>query len=138
MTRRKTASAFTTCRDSTGTLDPRRPALTERPLLTLVDAVKVMALFKVLANDTRLRMLHYLVRNKEACGTEIAAARGMKAQTVSNQLQRLSDTRVLASRRDRNHVFYRVVNPCVTPLLKLALGVMADKPKNGGCDVDVN
>ena len=41
---------------------PRHP-LAERPLLGFLDAVKVMALFKVLANDTRIRLLHHLVRS---------------------------------------------------------------------------
>ena len=34
-----------------------RPPLAGRPLLSFVEAAKVMALFKVLANDTRIRLL---------------------------------------------------------------------------------
>ena len=45
-----------------GACCPPRPALKDRPPLSFVDAVKVMALFKVLANDTRIRLLHHLVR----------------------------------------------------------------------------
>ena len=45
----------------------------------------------------------------------------MKPQAVSNQLVRLSDTRMLTSRREGNNVFYRVENGCVAPLLDLAL-----------------
>jgi DNA-binding transcriptional ArsR family regulator len=101
-----------------------RPPLAERPLLGFVDAVKVMALFKVLANDTRIRILHHIVRSGEATVTEIAKALGMKPQAVSNQLVRLSDTRMLASRREGNNVFYRVENGCVAPLLDLALCLM--------------
>src|SRR6476620_7474625 len=94
-----------------------RLALKELPLLSFVDAVKVMALFKVLANDTRIRLLHHLVRNGEATVTDMAKTLGMKPQAVSNQLVRLSDTGMLASRRDGNHMYYRVVNGCVPPLL---------------------
>src|SRR5688572_3076891 len=100
---------------------PPRPQLRDRPLLSFVDAVKVMALFKVLANDTRIRLLHHLVRSGEATVTDLARTLGMKPQAVSNQLVRLADTRMLASRRDGNNVFYRVVNGCVPPLLDLAL-----------------
>src|SRR5438477_8106514 len=89
---------------------PSRPALKERPLLSFVDAVKVMALFKVLANDTRIRLLHHIVRNGEATVTDLGKAVAMKPQAVSNQLQRLTDTRMLASRREGNNVYYRVVN----------------------------
>jgi DNA-binding transcriptional ArsR family regulator len=103
-----------------------RPALESRPLLSFVDAVKVMALFKVLSNDTRIRLLHHLVRSKEATVTDIAKTLGMKPQAVSNQLQRLSDTGMVASRREGNNIFYRVKNGCVAPLLDLALCLMED------------
>jgi DNA-binding transcriptional ArsR family regulator len=114
---------------------PRRPALKDRPLLSFVDAVKVMALFKVLANDTRLRLLHHLVRAGEATVTDLGRALGMKPQAVSNQLVRLSDTGMLSSRRDGNHIYYRVVNGCVPPLLDLALCLMEDEGRTGGCHV---
>jgi DNA-binding transcriptional ArsR family regulator len=104
-----------------------RPLLKERPLLSVLDAVKVMALFKVLANDTRIRMLHHIVRSGEATVTDMARALGMKPQAVSNQLMRLSDTGVLASRREGNNVFYRVRNECVSPLLDLAVCLMQDE-----------
>lgn len=106
---------------------PPRPALSDRPLLTFVQAVKVMALFKVLASDTRVRLLHHLVRTGETTVTDLARALGMKPQAVSNQLHRLSDTGMLAWRRDGNHVYYRVANGCVAPLLDLALCLMEDE-----------
>jgi DNA-binding transcriptional ArsR family regulator len=106
-----------------------RVALEKRPLLSFVEAVKVMALFKVLANDTRIRILHHIVRCGEATVTDIAKTLGMKPQAVSNQLVRLSDTRMLASRREGNNVFYRFQNGCVAPLLDLALCLMEDEPK---------
>jgi DNA-binding transcriptional ArsR family regulator len=116
--------------------------LQDRPLLSFVDAVKVMALFKVMANDTRIRILHHIVRSGEATVTDIAKTLGMKPQAVSNQLVRLSDTRMLASRRDGNNVFYRVQNGCVAPLLDLALCLMEDERKpertNGATNVEVN
>jgi ArsR family transcriptional regulator, lead/cadmium/zinc/bismuth-responsive transcriptional repressor len=59
-------------------------------------------------NDTRVRPLHHLVRSGEATVTELARTLGMKPQAVSNQLVRLSDTGMLASRRDGNNVYYRV------------------------------
>ncbi len=104
-----------------------RPPLQERPLLGFVEAVKVMALFKVMANDTRIRILHHIIRSSEATVTDIAKTLGMKPQAVSNQLVRLADTRMLASRREGNNVFYRVENACVAPLLDLALCLMEDE-----------
>lgn len=104
-----------------------RPALRDRPLLSFVQTVKVMALFKVLANDTRVRLLHHMIRTGEASVTDLARTLGMKPQAVSNQLQRLSDTRMISSRRSGNNVYYRVENGCVAPLLDLALCLMEDE-----------
>lgn len=119
-----------------------RLPLAERPLLSFVDAVKVMALFKVLANDTRIRILHHIVRSGEATVTDISKTLGLKPQAVSNQLMRLSDTHMLASRRAGNNVFYRVENGCVAPLLDLALCLMEDERKpqanKGETNVEIN
>ncbi len=101
----------------------------ERPLLTTAQAGELMALFKVLANDTRLRMLHVLASRGELCVTGLADVLGMKPQAVSNQLQRLLDRRILAARRQGNNVYYWIVNPCVTDLLDRGLCLVED-----GCD----
>ncbi len=92
-------------------------SLKDRPLLTPVQAGGLAAVFKVLANDTRLRLLHALVQAEEMCVTDLAAAVAMKPQAVSNQLQRLSDLGILSSHRDGNNIFYRLVDPCVSGLL---------------------
>src|SRR5258707_710406 len=101
--------------------------LRERPMLSFLEAVKVVALFKVTANDTRIRMLHHLVWRGEASVSDIAKTLGMKPQAVSNQLQRLADTRMVTARRAGNNIFYRVMNGCVAPLLDLALCLMEDE-----------
>src|SRR5690242_18721257 len=98
-----------------------------RPILSPARAGELMALFKVLANDTRLRLLHVLVCHGELCVTGLAEVLGMKAQAVSNQLQRLLDRRILGSRRQGNSVYYRIVNPCVTDLLDRGLCLVEDR-----------
>ena len=84
------------------------------------------AVFKVLANDTRLRLLHALVRADELGVNDLAAAVGMKPQAVSNQLQRLSDLGVLASRREGKSIIYRLVDLCVASLLDQSLCLMEE------------
>ena len=96
-------------------------ALKDRPLLTPIQAGGLAAVFKVLANDTRLRLLHSLVRADELCVTDLAASLGMTPQAVSNQLQRLSGLGILASRRDGNSIRYRLVDLCVRSLLDQGL-----------------
>jgi DNA-binding transcriptional ArsR family regulator len=103
-----------------------KPDLKDRPLLTPIQAGGLAAVFKVLANDTRLRLLHALVRADELCVTDLAASVGMKPQAVSNQLQRLSDLGILASRREGNSIHYRVVDLCVRSLLDQGLCLMEE------------
>ncbi len=86
-----------------------------------------MGVFKVLANDTRLRLLHALSREGELCVTDLATAVGMKTQAVSNQLQRLNSQRIVAARREGNQIYYRVLDPCVTALLDRGLCLVEDR-----------
>lgn len=116
-----------------------QPKLQERPLLSPIQAGGLAAVFKVLANDTRLRLLHALVRADELCVTDLAASVGMKPQAVSNQLQRLSDLGILSSRREGNNIYYRLVDLCVRSLLDQGLCLMEEVTQrhggrsSGGC-----
>ena len=94
-----------------------RMPLKERALMSPIQAGGLASVFKVLANDTRLRLLHALVREEELSVTALAAAVRMKPQAVSNQLQRLSDLGILSSRRNGTSIYYRVVDRCVSGLL---------------------
>jgi DNA-binding transcriptional ArsR family regulator len=84
------------------------------------------AVFKVLANDTRIRLLHAILRADEISVTKLAETLGMKPQAISNQLQRLSDLGILGSRRDGKNIHYRIVDHCVTSLLDHSLCLMEE------------
>lgn len=113
-----------------------RLRLKDRPLLTPIQAGGLAAVFKVLANDTRLRLLHSLIRTDEMCVTDLAASLGMRPQAVSNQLQRLSDLGILVSRREGNNIYYRLVDLCVRSLLDRGLCLMEEVSGRGSscCD----
>jgi DNA-binding transcriptional ArsR family regulator len=95
--------------------------LKKRPLLSVDQASRLAGVFKVLANDTRLRLLHALVRVDELCVSDLAGLLEMKPQAVSNQLARLSDLGIVSSRRDGNNIHYRLVDLCVRSLLDQGL-----------------
>lgn len=103
-----------------------KPPLRDRPLLTSQVAGDLMGLFKVLANDTRLRLVHALIRANELCVTDLAETVGMAPQAISNQLQRLVDRGILGSRRNGNNVYYRIVDPCIPDLLDRGLCLAED------------
>lgn len=103
-----------------------KPPLEERPLLTPAQAAELVSVFKVLANDTRLRLIHALVRAGEMRVIEISEILGMKPQAVSNQLQRLVDRGILEFRRNGNNILYRILDPCVISLLDHGLCLSED------------
>jgi DNA-binding transcriptional ArsR family regulator len=109
-----------------------KPALADRRLLSNGSAADLSGLFKVLANDTRLRLLHALVRDGELCVSELCRQVQMKPQAVSNQLQRLADWGIVDSRRDGLQVFYRITDPCVPALLDRGLCLLADARERRG------
>jgi DNA-binding transcriptional ArsR family regulator len=100
--------------------------LKERLLLSPIQAGGLAAVFKILANDTRLRLLHALIRADEIGVTDLAATVGMKPQAVSNQLQRLADLGIIACRRDGKSILYRLVDLCVASLLDQSLCLMEE------------
>lgn len=108
---------------------PPKLPLAKRPVLTASQAGDLAGVFKVLANDTRLRLLHALVRADELCVNELAEAVGMKVQAISNQLQRLADRGIVSGRRNGTQIHYRIVDACVTVLLDRGLCLMEDTGK---------
>lgn len=103
-----------------------KPALQERKLISGPESLELAELFQILANDTRLRLLHSLAKADELCVTDLGNRLKMKPQAVSNQLQRLVDKKILGTRRDGNRIYYRIVDPCVPQLLELGLCLLED------------
>lgn len=103
-----------------------KPALGSRTLLTLEQAAGLERVFKVLANDSRIRLLHALARSGELCVSDLAQQLGMTQQAVSNQLRKLLDVGILGSRREGLFIYYRIVDPCATSLLDQGLCLVED------------
>ena len=108
---------------------PAKASLRQRPAMSYQEAGEVEGLFEVLANDTRLRLLHEIARRDEACTTDLAQALDMKPQAISNQLQRLQDKGIVAGKREGNNVYYRIVDNCVVILLERALCLIEESKK---------
>ena len=96
-------------------------------LLDGSSAAELAQLFKVLANDTRLRILHAIHLADEVSPSDIALAVDASQQTVSNQLQRLADQRIVHARRDGQRVLYRIIDPCVPGLMDLGVCLLAER-----------
>ena len=114
------------CENSTDCCS-EKPSIEKRPLLSFKESAGLEGLFKVLGNQTRLRMLHALIRASEMCVTDLAEALSMNPPAISNQLQRLVDRGMVASRRKGNNIFYKIVDPCVVNLIDRGLCLMEDE-----------
>jgi DNA-binding transcriptional ArsR family regulator len=114
----RTVSAEPQCRP--------KPRLAARSLLSSTEAVALERTFKVLANGTRLRLLHALAKRPGLPVTELAKIVGMKPQAVSNQLQRLMDKGILSNVRNGTNIHYRIVDPCTMSLLDQGLCLTED------------
>jgi len=108
---------------------PLQPELAARPLISVEQALGLAAIFKLLANDTRIRLLHALIRENELCVSELSEAVNMKPQAVSNQLQKLVKRNIVQSKRNGNRIYYRITNPCIFSLIDRGLCIL-----EGACD----
>ena len=113
---------------SSGSVQEIPPALAERPLLSDLEVGELSRLFGILANDTRLRILHVIARAAEASVSDIAEEVGASTQGVSNHLQRMADQNIVATRRDGNRVYYRLIDPCVGGVMELGLCLLGHNP----------
>lgn len=103
-----------------------KPRLAGRALISSGQAHALERMFKVLANATRLRLLHALVKCPGLSVTALAQAVSMKPQAVSNQLQRLVDKSILSNVRRGTNIHYRIIDPCVMGLLDQGLCLTED------------
>lgn len=110
---------------------PVHVTMPEQMPISPSQALALEDLFKILANDTRLRLLHTLARVEEMCVCDLAATVEMTPQAISNQLQRLSDRGIVATRRSGNMIYYRVVDQCVIGLLQKAMCLLNDSDQLG-------
>jgi DNA-binding transcriptional ArsR family regulator len=76
--------------------------------------------FRMLADSTRIRLLHHLSHG-ECSVNDLAAAIGKGQTAVSQHLAKLRLARLVQSRRQGNQVFYRVDSDHVRQLVEDAL-----------------
>jgi len=103
-----------------------KPPIDKRNLITQEQAADLTVLFKILANDTRLRILHALIKGGEVCVSDIAREVEMKPQAISNQLQKLVGAGIVNHKRNGNQIYYRIIDPCVVNLLDRGLCLSED------------
>jgi DNA-binding transcriptional ArsR family regulator len=77
-----------------------------RDALSSGDAADVAALFRVLGDASRCRLVYALLEREEICVGELAAALGMSESNVSHHLSVLRAHGLVRFRREGKQVFY--------------------------------
>ena len=91
------------------------------------DLVELIARrFRVLGEPMRIRLIDRL-RAGEATVGELSDALGASQQNVSKHLSVLSDADILGRRKDRNHVYYRIVDEGVFALCEDVCGSVQEQ-----------
>jgi DNA-binding transcriptional ArsR family regulator len=89
-------------------------------------AVSVVAkFFRALGDPTRLKLLEFLL-DEEHTVTECVGYAGLAQSRVSTHLACLADCGYLSSRREGRNIFYRLSDPRVATLVRIAHELAAD------------
>lgn len=76
--------------------------------------------FKALADPTRIRILHNLLR-RELCVCDLAEVLGMTQSAVSHQLRYLRTLRIVKNRRDGPTVYYTCDDAHIAGVLQMGI-----------------
>jgi ArsR family transcriptional regulator, lead/cadmium/zinc/bismuth-responsive transcriptional repressor len=89
-----------------------------RNMLGSVPSDELAQLFKVLGDNTRIRILDALYRS-ELCVCDLTALLGMNQSAVSHQLRVLRDARIVKSRKLGKNVLYSLDDEHISGLVRM-------------------
>src|SRR6478736_10508705 len=81
------------------------------------DLVQVSAVFKLLGDPTRAKLLYAMLEAGELCVCDLAASTATAETTVSQALRLLRASGVVTGRRDGRNIYYRLSDAHVRLLL---------------------
>jgi len=84
------------------------------------DMEKVSSFFKVLGDNTRIRIL-YALRENEMCAGDIAVLLNMTKSAVSHQLAVMRNMHQVRSRREGKNIFYSLDDQHIVDIIEEAL-----------------
>lgn len=93
------------------------------------ELARVSAVFKLLGDPTRARLLYALLEAGELCVCDLAAATGTAETTVSQALRLLRASAVVSGRREGRNVYYRLSDAHVRLLLDVTREHLTHSPE---------
>ena len=101
-------------------IDERRVAVARGRLITAAEAGRLAALFRLLGDATRTRILYALLEAGELCVCDLAATVSVPETSVSHALRLLRMAGVVRARRDGRMMHYGLDDAHVRLLLDLS------------------
>lgn len=89
----------------------------------------LVQLFKLLGDDTRVRVLHYLTQREELNVRALCKLLGQSQPAVSHHLALLKEDGIIACRRAGKHNFYHIVPRRMQAYLDLLFGAHKGETK---------
>ncbi|GEB77071.1 ArsR/SmtB family transcription factor [Sporolactobacillus inulinus] len=96
---------------------------------------RVSDLFKLLADQTRVTIVHALALEKELCVCDVCAVVGCSKATASHHLRLLKKWGLAKSRKEGKFVYYAMNDDAVRQLVKLTF--LHEKSKEGQADQEL-
>ena len=103
-----------------------RPTQDDSPTERMLN--ELVGLFKLLADDTRVRILYYLQQSYELNVRELCKLLTQRQPSVSHHLALLREAGLIDMRRDGKHNFYRLVPAKLEQLITLFFGGVPGQP----------
>lgn len=91
---------------------------------------KLSSFFKVLGDDTRVKIIYALSR-QELCVTDIAALLDISQSAISHQLKQLRAEGLVRVRRDGKNIFYALDDEHVLDIINVAISHVRHKVRDG-------
>ena len=110
---------------------PKSVAEPAGPLAPLADntAKDLVQLFKLLSDETRLRILFYLMQTDELHVRALCELLGQSQPAVSHHLALLRVSGLIESRRDGKHNFYRILPHRFQQFMEMIFTASPDKAR---------
>ena len=109
----------------------RKPADADPNLANLPEETghTLAGLFKLLADETRLRIIYFLLQKDEINVRTFCRLLGQSQPAVSHHLAMLKEAGILDARRDGKHNFYRVVHKRAQEFADVLFGGRPEQPR---------
>lgn len=105
-------------------LFPEKITMVQKGMPEETDIQKVVSFYKVLSDETRLKIL-YALKEEEMCAGDIAVLLDMTKSAVSHQLAVMRKMHQIKSRREGKNVFYSLDDEHIVDILEEAMVHMA-------------